>query len=65
MGVTELNGQYQRLRSELDAAYAVPEWNSSGIDRITVQIAQIELALASAQHASERQYGSPAADEPA
>jgi hypothetical protein len=58
VGVTELNGQYRRLRSELDAAYAVPEWNSSRIDRIAEQIAQIERALASAQHASERQFGS-------
>ncbi|HEX7441114.1 MAG TPA: hypothetical protein VF319_13560 [Caldimonas sp.] len=63
MGIAELNSQYQCLRSELDAAYAVPEWNSSRIDRITVRIAQVELALASAQHANESNAGRERADE--
>lgn len=51
MGYTELNGTYQRLRTELDAAYARPVWNSGKIDQIAEQIVQVELALASAQHA--------------
>ena len=50
MGYAELNGRYRRLRTELDAAYARPVWNSSRIDQIAAQIVQVELALASAQH---------------
>ena len=48
MGYAELSGRYRRLRSELDAAYAV--WNSSRIDQITEQMVEVELALASAEH---------------
>lgn len=54
MGEAELNGRYRRLRSELDAAYAVPEWNSTRIDQIAEQLVQVELALASVQHAGGR-----------
>ena len=54
MGYAELNGRYQRLRSELDAAYAGPVWNSSAIDRIAEEIAEVELALAAAQHTGAR-----------
>ena len=49
MGQAELNGEYQRLRGELDAAYQGPVWNSTRIDRIAEEIAQIEYALASFQ----------------
>ena len=49
MGYAELNGTYQRLRSELDAAYSGPVWNSRKIDQIAEQIAQVELALAAAE----------------
>jgi hypothetical protein len=49
----ELNGLYQRLRSELDAAYARPVWNSSKIDQIAEKLAQVELALASAEHGTQ------------
>ena len=52
MGYAELSGQYRRLRSELDAAYAV--WNSSRIDQITEQIVEVERALASAENAVRR-----------
>lgn len=52
MGEAELNGKYRRLRSELDAAYAGPEWNSSRIDQIAEQIVEVELALASVQQGS-------------
>ncbi|MEP7058652.1 MAG: hypothetical protein ABI809_12860 [Caldimonas sp.] len=45
-----MNGKYRRLRNELDAAYALPEWNSSRIDEIAEQIVRVELMLASAQH---------------
>jgi hypothetical protein len=54
VGFAELNGHYQRLRTELDAAYSGPVWNSTQIDRIAEQISEIELALASAQHAGGR-----------
>ncbi len=50
VGFAELNRTYQRLRRELDAAYAGPEWNTSKIDRLAEQIVQVEFALASAQH---------------
>lgn len=49
MGYAELNGTYQRLRSELDAAYSGPVWNSRRIDQLAEQIAQVELALAAAE----------------
>ncbi|MGH8795622.1 MAG: hypothetical protein ACREXI_01090 [Caldimonas sp.] len=48
MGHEELNGEYRRLRSELDAAYSGPIWNSDRIDRIAERIAHVEYALASA-----------------
>jgi hypothetical protein len=48
VGNEELNGEYRRLRSELDAAYSGPVWNSDRIDRIAEQIAHVEYALASA-----------------
>jgi hypothetical protein len=54
VGNADLNGRYQRLRSELDAAYAGPVWNSHAIDRIAEEIAEVERALASAQHAGAR-----------
>ena len=52
MGYAELSGQYRRLRSELDAAYAV--WNSSRIDQIAEQMVEVERALASAESAARR-----------
>ena len=54
MGYAELNGRYRRLRSELDAAYAVPVWNSSRIDQITEQMLEVERALAAAQRGDAR-----------
>lgn len=58
MGFAELNGKYQRLRSELDAAYSGPVWNSRRIDEIAEQIVKIEFALASAQHNGHAGRGS-------
>jgi hypothetical protein len=49
VGYAELNGRYRRLRSELDAAYAVPVWNSHRIDQITEQMLEVERALAAVQ----------------
>jgi hypothetical protein len=43
----ELSGRYRRLRSELDAAFAV--WNITRIDQIAEQMAEVERALASAE----------------
>jgi hypothetical protein len=54
VGYTELDGEYQRLRIELNAAYAGPVWNSRKIDRIAERIVHIEYALAAAQHAGAR-----------
>ena len=50
MGLAELNGEYERLRMELDAAYSGPVWNSRAIDRIAERMARLEYALATAQH---------------
>jgi len=49
VGEAELNGKYRRLRSELDAAYAGPEWDAGRINRIADEIVEVELALASVQ----------------
>ena len=62
MGDAELNGRYRRLRSELDAAYAVPVWNSSRIDQITEQMLEVERALAAAQRGDARVHRND--DEP-
>ncbi len=47
MELEELNGRYRHLRTELDAAYAAPVWDSNRINRITEELAPVELALAS------------------
>jgi hypothetical protein len=52
VGYAELSGRYRRLRSELDAAYAV--WNSTRIDQIAEQMAEVERALASAEQGPPR-----------
>jgi hypothetical protein len=62
VGFTELRGEYERLRSELDAAYTGPVWNSRKIDGIAERMARIEYALASAQHGHGRAV--PGAAEP-
>ena len=49
MQFDELNGKYQHLRSELDAAYAAPIWDSNRINRIAAELIPVELALASFQ----------------
>jgi hypothetical protein len=56
MELEELNGRYQHLRTELDAAYAAPVWDSDRINRITEQMVPVELALASFSY--ERSYES-------
>jgi hypothetical protein len=52
MQLDELNGQYQHLRSELDAAYAEPVWDSNRIDQIAARMIPVELALASLTYRS-------------
>ena len=49
MQLEELNGRYQHLRNELDAAYAAPVWDSNRINRIATEMIPVELALASYQ----------------
>lgn len=55
MQLEELNGKYQHLRTELDAAYSAPVWDSRRIDRIAAEMIPVELALASLEfrHSSE------------
>lgn len=40
-----LKKEYERLRHELEAAYAAPVWNSGQIDRIANAIARIERSF--------------------
>jgi len=47
MELEALNGRYRDLRTELDEAYAAPVWDSNRINRITEEMAPVELALAS------------------
>ncbi len=47
MELEDLNGKYRHLRSELDAAYAAPVWDSNRINRITEEMAPVEMTLAS------------------
>lgn len=46
MQLDELTGKYARLRSELDAAYAAPVWDTGQINRIADELAPLELQLA-------------------
>lgn len=55
MNMEDLNGRYQHLRTELDAAYSAPVWDSDRINRITEELAPVELALASVE--CERSIG--------
>jgi hypothetical protein len=58
MQLEELNGRYQHLRNELDAAYAAPVWDSNRIDRIAAEMIPVELALASFQVQGNTEEGS-------
>jgi hypothetical protein len=57
MQLEELNGRYQHLRNELDAAYAAPVWDSNKINRITTELVPVELALASFQFQHNTEEG--------
>jgi len=57
MQLDELNGKYQHLRTELDAAYAAPVWDSQRIDRIASELIPVELALASLEYGRTREEG--------
>lgn len=46
MTADTLNGEYESLRAELDAAYAEAVWDSARIDGITARMAPLERALA-------------------
>ena len=57
MQLEELNGKYQHLRTELDAAYAAPVWDSQRIDAIAAEMIPVELALASLECAAPAKRG--------
>jgi hypothetical protein len=57
MQLDELNGKYQHLRTELDAAYAEPVWDSQRIDQIAAELIPVELALASLVHGDGEDEG--------
>ncbi len=49
----QLTGKYARLRNELEAAYAEPEWSAcriGRIDRIAGELLEIEQLLASGNY---------------
>ena len=57
MQLDELNGKYQHLRTELDAAYAAPVWDSHRINQIATEMIPVELALASLEYGRARDEG--------
>ena len=57
MRLDELNGKYEHLRNELDAAYAAPVWDSQRINLITEQLMPVEMALASFQFTRSNEPG--------
>ena len=57
MQLDELNGKYQHLRTELDAAYAAPVWDSQRINRIATEMIPVELALASLEYRDAQGQG--------
>ena len=57
MQLEELNGKYQHLRSELDAAYSAPVCDSNRINRIAAEMIPVELALASFQYQRNSEEG--------
>lgn len=51
MTADQLTGKYMRLRSELEQAYAEPDWSTcrgGHIDRIAAELAEIERAISKA-----------------
>ena len=57
MQLDELNGKYQHLGTELDAAYAAPVWDSQRINQIAAEMIPVELALASLEYGRAREEG--------
>ncbi|MEO8310502.1 MAG: hypothetical protein ABI520_04955 [Caldimonas sp.] len=57
MQLDELNGKYQHLRTELDAAYAESVWDSNRINRIATEMIPVELALASFEYRHAQSEG--------
>lgn len=57
MKLNELHGKYRLLRTELDAAYAEPVWDSNQINRITEEMIPVEFAIASRQYESSIDEG--------
>ena len=57
MDLEELTGRYRNLRTELDAAYAAPVWDSNRINRIAAEMIPVELALASFQYQRNSEEG--------
>jgi len=51
----ESTDQYQRLRTELEAAYAAEPWDSERIDRIARKLINLECQLAREQGAPGRE----------
>ncbi len=48
-----LQGQYERLRAELAAAYEKPEWSAQHIDRVANELAALERRLAAGTSRSD------------
>jgi hypothetical protein len=54
MSVDQLTGRYFRLRNELAVAYSSVPWNTGHIDRLTNELAAIELEIAAADVGGHR-----------
>lgn len=52
MEMDEIHGKYEALRDELETAYGAAVWNSDRIDRLTEEMAQVEMALASSRRST-------------
>ena len=46
MSVEQLFGKYRRLKNDLSAAYAQPQWNAALVDRLVHEIGSVEQELA-------------------
>lgn len=50
MNIEQMMGRYQRLRQELSIAYNQQPWQSGRIDRLTLELAQVEREIAARQY---------------
>lgn len=54
MNIEQMMGRYQRLRQELSIAYNQQPWHSGRIDRLTLELAQVEREIGARQYEAPR-----------